>query len=54
MITVKEILECTLGACLGTAIGLWIYNIRLERERKKYIEEIEKEREKILWRKEKR
>lgn len=48
MITVKEILECALGACLGTAIGLWIYNIRLEQERKRYIEEMEEERRKIL------
>lgn len=48
MITVKELLEYALGACLGTAIGLWFYSIRLEQERKRYIEEMEEERRKIL------
>lgn len=54
MITVKELLEAALGAFLVTAIGLGIFYIRLELERKKYIKEMEKERERILWRREKR
>ena len=47
--TIKTLLEVTLGAFLGTAISLVIFYIRIEQERKRYIKEMEKERRRILY-----